>query len=572
MAGMDAGYKPINSSSAAPISAPTSQAMVWEESLFEDSPSYQIFKPRHDPTDGNLKSHNDFLDEYSVANGHEPGKAQKLWDSAEERNPPLLETQYRLGHGQELNLDNELKLREPKFFVEATSSAKANYWWDCLSLLFTPCCGPCIYKACVSQFEVPTGNVQPMEDGEGGYLLAGSGVHRVVSPFKTLSGPQFCYAKGALVHGDWAIVIIDQGFIGLAMDKGQPVLLPPGFHIWKSTTLKFVKKIDLNEPVIFLGPYTLLTVDEGYTAVTQNNGKQEMKRGGEVHLLMHRNHKFEKFLTTKIQTDNLQRIEVITGDNVLMLTDATVNWRIADVDLAARNAAETMRKQGEGLSGDISKLRNDVLQQASASLSSFIGTVNYSDTFAPAAAGRAADAAPVVGQVANAPPGRETGGVLFDQERMFTAVGHANAVACQYGVEILSINIISAKPADSQLMTSLARGAVAAAEAQQLETAAQGEAKAMRIAADAQAAARIVAAKANADRGGIEAQAAADAEEERARGAKQAADLIATSKVAIELAKIDKTGQALPSNSSLFFGANPSEMGPLLANPNFVKN
>ena len=80
-------------------------------------------QPRHDPTDGNLKSHNDFLDEYSVANGHEPGKGQKLWDSAEERNPPLLETQYRLGHGQELNLDNELKLREPQFFVEATSSA-----------------------------------------------------------------------------------------------------------------------------------------------------------------------------------------------------------------------------------------------------------------------------------------------------------------------------------------------------------------------------------------------------------------------------------------------------------------
>lgn len=35
-------------------------------------------------------------------------------------------------------------------------------------------------------------------------------------------------------------------------------------------------------------------------------------------LLMHRNHKFEKFITTKIQTDDLQRVEVMTGDNVLM--------------------------------------------------------------------------------------------------------------------------------------------------------------------------------------------------------------------------------------------------------------
>ena len=54
-----------------------------------------------------------------------------------------------------------------------------------------------------------------------------------------------------------------QGEIGLAFDRGQPVLFPPGLHQWNSPTLRFRKCIDLNSGVIQLGPYTLLTVDEG---------------------------------------------------------------------------------------------------------------------------------------------------------------------------------------------------------------------------------------------------------------------------------------------------------------------
>ena len=392
-------------------------------------------------------------------------------------------------------------------------------------------------------------------------MLAGHGVHRVVSPFVKSVGVPFDISAGHLVHGDWCLVVIDQGFIGLAMDKGQPILLPPGFHQWKSTTLKFVKTIDLNMPVIFLGPYTLLTVDQGYCAVTQDNGKQDIKCGGEVHLLMHRNHKFEKFLTQKIQTDNLARIEVITGDNVLMLTDATVNWKISDPELAAKNAAETMKKANDTSpqQGDITKLRNDILQQASASLSSFIGTVNYSDSFSPMAAVHQ-DSAPVTAEV-----DRGEGGLLFDPERMLTAVEHANAVTREYGVEIISINIISAKPSDPTLMTSLAQGAVAAAEALQLEISAQGRAKAAKIEADASATACLIAARASASCVDLSSKAAADAEEVRAAGAKTAADLLATSEVAVALAKIDKTGSAIESSSSLFFGADPSNLGALLS-------
>ena len=67
---------------------------------------------------------------------------------------------------------------------------------------------------------------------------------------------------------------------------------------------------------------------------------------------------------------------------------------------------------------------------------------------------------------------------------MGSAVEHANRVTRNYGVEVMSINIISATPVDSQLTRALATGAVASAEALQAETQARGQARAVAIAAE----------------------------------------------------------------------------------------
>merc|ERR1712216_62733 len=100
------------------------------------------------------------------------------------------------------------------------------------------------------------------------------------------------------------------------------------------------------------------------------------------------NWKFEKFMSLKIQTDDLERIQATSADNINMMVTSTVNWRIVDVVTAATMAAETMAtsgKQGD-VSADIRKLRNDVLKQALASLAGFIGSVNYSESFHMSAA------------------------------------------------------------------------------------------------------------------------------------------------------------------------------------------
>merc|ERR1719248_4204 len=105
--------------------------------------------------------------------------------------------------------------------------------------------------------------------------------------------------------------------------------------------------------------------------------------GGKTHVLNHKNWKFEKLMTLKIQTDDLEKIQATSADNIEMQVTSTMNWKITDVIIAATNAAETMAVTGKtgDVSADITKLRRDVRKQAIASLAAFIGSVNYSSTF-----------------------------------------------------------------------------------------------------------------------------------------------------------------------------------------------
>lgn len=406
------------------------------------------------------------------------------------------------------------------------------------------CCTPMM---CTSAFEVPEGYLRPSEDGRGRFFFYGQGVHYIKSPFYRIHERNIAFTEKTILWGNMALVTIDQGFIGYAMDRGQPVLLPPGIHYWNSDTLRFQHAIDLSQNVIALGPYTLVTVDEGYSAVTQNNGKQVILEGGKVHLLGHRNWKFEKFMSQKIQTDDLGRILASSADNVLLETEATVNWWITDTIMAARLAAQTMKADGSSVRGeDIVKLRSDVMKQATASLAAFVGSVRYSDSFhvsatnvlgeSPAGA-RRAQPQPEPEDIGNSP--------LFNFARLASAVHHCNEVCNKYGVTVMSINIISAKPRDDKLMNQLAAGAVAAAAAEQAETAARGNAKAKLIVAEAQA----------------------NSERICAQGSKDAASILEKSEFAVELARMAKAGDAIKDKTTFFFGGHPQQLPALLANP-----
>eukprot|EP00929_Paragymnodinium_shiwhaense_P103921 TRINITY_DN6778_c0_g1_i2.p1 TRINITY_DN6778_c0_g1~~TRINITY_DN6778_c0_g1_i2.p1 ORF type:complete len:535 (+),score=144.07 TRINITY_DN6778_c0_g1_i2:89-1693(+) len=472
----------------------------------------------------------------------------------------LIETRYRKKNFEDIFEGLDLK---------ANSSKQNDIMQKCMYGYF--CCpglGCLLYNASHSEFFVPAGHVGLLMDDANRYLFAQPGMHNIASIWMKHVGTMALPVNKQLQHGNRVILVVEQGYIGLAFDNGQPVLLPPGIHVWTSETLQYKTSISLDQHKIPMGPYTLLTVDEGYAAVTQNNGKQQILAGGATHLLNHKNWRFEKFLTLKIQTDDLEKITATSADNITMMVTSTVTWKIVDPMLAATMAAETMSVSGGSVSSDIKKLRQDVLKQAIASLASFMGGVNYSDSFHMAAQAQVktgASSSSKKGEPeSEAACSKSLDNPLYDTERMSSSVDHANATTMTYGVEILSINILSAVPCDDQLTKALACGAVASAQALQAETAARGNAKAMRIDAEATAEKCRIQAEGTANAEVIRAKAAGDAARLKAEGSKQAADLLQTSAVAVELAKIEKSAALIGKNDKFFFGQEPSYLANLV--------
>merc|ERR1712216_587202 len=163
--------------------------------------------------------------------------------------------------------------------------------------------------------------------------------------------------------------------------------------------------------------------------------------------------------------------------------------------------------------GDIGKLRLDVLKQAQASLSCFIGTVRYGSAVDPSAALALGKDGKPQSKASLDHHGGSMGGMenLYDVKKIQNAVEHANSICNRYGVNIISINIISAVPVDKRLQEALAKGAVAAAEAEQAEVAASGNARALLIKTQSEADAQLVSAKADADAARIRAAGETDA-------------------------------------------------------------
>jgi len=429
---------------------------------------------------------------------------------------------------------------------------------------------------------VPPGCLCCFIDNDNNYLFGKPGIHNITDPFLQQVGYPIPVQQQVIEHGNRTVVTIPQGKLGYATDMGQPVLLPPGLHSWTSETLRYERTFGLDEHIIEVGPYTILTVDEGYSAITQNNGVQAVLDGGKTHLLTHQKWRFEKFITLKIQTDDLERIRAASADNVIMEVNSTVVWRIKNVRVAATMAAETMAHSNSStVSADITKLRRDVLKQAIASLAGFIGSVNYSDSFHVAAAAQrnmeTAAEVIVVGETSVKPIDDSQQGKgnndnpMFDAEGMSEAVSHANQLTSNFGVEILSINIISANPVDDNLTASLATGAVASAEALQAETQARGMAKAMKIQAEATAITRkidadslalatLVKARADGEAETLRAEGAKAAEILRAEGSRQAAGLIEGSKVAVTLETLKASAYSISKNDKFFFGQEPGYM------------
>ena len=167
----------------------------------------------------------------------------------------------------------------------------------CLYRALAWLCPPCWWMNCfLKTAEVPAGSVRMMEDGRGGFDFLGNsgpqqGIHLYWDLFYRV-GQSVELNKSAgfnaiTVHnGDQWIVVVPQGFIGLAEDMGQPVLLPPGMHQWRSATMHFDRCVDLGAvplPMVsgaLLGEWLLLRPPDALRSSTVAAALAEMSGFG----------------------------------------------------------------------------------------------------------------------------------------------------------------------------------------------------------------------------------------------------------------------------------------------------
>lgn len=268
-------------------------------------------------------------------------------------------------------------------------------------------------------------------------------------------------------------------------------------------------------------------------------------------MLTHSNWKFEKFISQKFNSNDLKAIEATSADNVVLHVEATVVWHVENPANAARRAADTMG----GGRDTIAALTDDVKKQSRASLAMYIGELRYMDAVHMSSMiqekRRTAQLGEAEEQEDVDPPEYSR---LYDDERMDTCVRHANATAVQYGVQIVSINIVSATPADKHLAIELAQGALAAATSEQTETEAH-----------AKAAAASIRNAADNDNKILRAECKAQCEVIKAEGEKEAADLVASSALACELQRLTALKPILADKTSYFFGSDPGNLSTLMS-------
>jgi regulator of protease activity HflC (stomatin/prohibitin superfamily) len=345
-------------------------------------------------------------------------------------------------------------------------------------------------------------------------------------------------------------------------------------------------KLD-DQPVLQIGPYTVLTVDEGYAAMTINNGKHIILDGGQMHLLTHQKWKFHSFVNMKIQSDEMMELHVNSADNVTLNVDTMVFWKVTDIKSAA--AVLMDEKIPTDLSVDtstdeetsgMSNLRHKVLKQATAVISRFIGNLNFSNAFNKAA--NLDDSIQQnelnTGHTDSLKPIR-TENPIFEHNLIDDFVSDTRNVTAKFGIEILNIIITAAFPLDQEIASAIHGNVMTTADAMREVTLAKSKASVVKIEADATAASNAIIAESEADVVLKKARAEAEADVLRAdglkkadvlraEGSRQAGNILESSSVAVNLEAMKTSAMAIKNSDKFFFGKEPNYMPKVVMNFN----
>lgn len=340
-----------------------------------------------------------------------------------------------------------------------------------------------------------------------------------------------------------------------------------------------------DSPTLRIGPYTIVTVDDGYVAITMNNGKQVLLEGGNTHLLTHQKWRFERFLNMKLQADDICDFKATTADKILVSIDATVTWRVTIAEKAAMIVTESGNRTESDISldtsisddmGSLNKLRNQVMAHAMSGLLHFISSVQYSDYFLRLQTSLTSKETENKLDKLGYNTKNDFISTIFDEQRLNDLLDDVNRKIEEFGVEVLEVSVIAVNNCEEENSKSaFALGAMSSVESLHIHAKAIETANATKIEAEAKAVARTIQAKSEAESLiiKVKADAAASikrsegekvAELIRAEGSKEVAKILATSKLAERLEIIKVSASAIKDTDKFFFGKEPQYISNLV--------
>lgn len=393
---------------------------------------------------------------------------------------------------------------------------------------------------------VPEGELGMVMNSGRPELLA-PGWHCVAEPLRKWNG-KIALSDEVIKFGTKEIITVKDGFVGLAWDRGEPVLLPPGMHQWDSSTLKFEKVFDRRKN-FSAGPFTFCTVQKGDVGVSFDRGELVLLSAG-YHVLKHALHKFSHNISVRQQFDRLQSSKLLSKDTVELDLDATVSWQVDVPAAAALNAR------------DMEHLRELVHRQARAALSECVFKMSVSTSSATSGLSQSVDAVldsnTVDGGMARPISPEDLGQSTTQTAQSVSSLSEATSseatlLQCNtelqtIGVKINKIAIVKLDITDVEVLRALAKGATIAVAIREKRKVAEVEAEST-----------VLQARAKAEGRRLEAQAESYAERQRADAQQYYAEKVADSArilsqdaLAGELMKMHASADVMAStNSSL---------------------
>jgi len=157
-------------------------------------------------------------------------------------------------------------------------------------------------------------------------LIFGPGMHNLCCWYSNVTAIPL--SRDYIRHGPLHIITVSQGALGYGEDKGIPILLAPGRHKIQSNEFIWHGLINLRKEKVDIGNWQLVRVDFGRVGVATIQGKLAVLNPG-IHLFEPPD-LFIRFVTTRMQILKLPKTVMDSSDYVPLQVSANVSYLIRD--------------------------------------------------------------------------------------------------------------------------------------------------------------------------------------------------------------------------------------------------